>query len=188
MDPIVVVRDRATSPVMRKLYTVVFPALGEEDACFIAGIRASHDRQVSVLGPHFTLLFGCDAVDEATYIDHVRTIAASTPAFSFTCFETEPDADEGRGVVYLVPDLGRPELTALHDRLYTGPMAPYLRTDRHFVAHMTIGHAATFDAAARLCDELDAEGINIAGSIDALVVGCVEQGRFIELARFALQH
>ncbi len=173
---------------MRKLYTVAFPALGEEDARFIARVRAGHDRQVSVLGPHFTLLFGCDAVDEASYVDHVRTIAASTPAFSFTCFETEPDADEDRGYIYLVPDLGRPELTSLHDRLYTGPMAPYLRRDKHFVAHMTIGHAADFAAAARLCDELDAEGINIAGSIDALVVGCVEHGRFVELARFALRH
>ena len=173
---------------MRKLYTVAFPALGEEDARFIAGVRARHDRQVGVLGPHFTLLFGCDRVDEASYIEHVRTIAATTAAFSFTCFDAEPDADEGRGVAYLVPDLGRAEITALHDRLYTGPMAPYLRTDLQFVAHMTVGHAADFDAAARLCDELNAEGINIAGSVDALVVGCVEQGRFVELARFALQH
>ncbi len=173
---------------MRKLYTVAFPTLGEDDARFIAGIRASHDRQVSVLGPHFTLLFGCDAIAEATYIDHVRTIAASTPAFAFTCFETEPDADEGRGVVYLVPDLGRTELTALHDRLYTGPLAPWLRKDLHFVAHMTIAHAADFDAAAAVCDALNADGINVAGSIDALVVGCVEHGRFVDLARFALRH
>ncbi len=173
---------------MRKLYTVAFPTLSEEDARFIARIRASHDRHVSVLGPHFTLLFGCAAVDEAAYVDHVRAIASSTSAFPFTCFETEPDQDEGRGYAYLVPDLGRGELTALHDSLYTGPMAPHLRADRHFAAHMTVGHAADFDAAARLCDELNAEGINIAGSVDALVVGCVEHARFVELARFALRH
>ena len=173
---------------MRKLYTVAFPTLGEEDARFIAGVRATHDRQASVLGPHFTLLFGCTAVDEATYVEHVRAVAAATPAFAFTCFETAPDDDEGRGYAYLVPDLGRAELTALHDQLYTGPMAPHLRRDLHFVAHMTVGHAADFDAAALLCDELNAAGINVAGSIDALVVGCVEQGRFLELARFALRH
>ena len=173
---------------MRKLYTVAFPTLGEEDADFIARIRARHDRHVSVLGPHFTLLFGCDAIDEAAYVDHVRAIAASTPAFSFTCFETAPDEDEGRGYAYLVPDLGRVEITALHDSLYTGPMAPHLRQDTHFVAHMTVGHAADFDAAAAVCDELNADGINVAGSIDALVVGCIEHGRFVELARFALRH
>ena len=173
---------------MRKLYTVAFPTLGEADARFIAAVRASHDRHVSILGPHFTLLFGCDAVDEASYVDHVRGIASSTSAFPFTCFETEPDEDAGRGYVYLAPDLGRGEITALHDRLYTGPMAPHLRTHMQFVAHMTIGHAADFAAAARLCDALNADGINIAGTVDAVVVGHVEHGRFVELARFALRH
>ena len=173
---------------MRKLYTVAFPTLGEDDARFVAAIRARHDRQASILGPHFTLLFGCEALDEARYLEHVRTIAASTAAFPFTCLEAESDDDDGRGVVYLVPDLGRGEITALHDRLYTGPMAPHLRQDAHFVAHMTIGHAADGAAAAALCDALQADGADVAGSIDALVVGCVEHGRFVELARFALRH
>ena len=173
---------------MRKLYTVAFPTLADGDARFVAAIRASHDRHASVLGPHFTLLFGCDCVDEPVYVDHVRAIASATSAFAFTCFEAEPDEDQGRGLAYLVPDLGRGELTSLHDDLYTGPMGPHRRPDRQFVAHMTVGHAADFDAAARLCDELNAEGINLAGSIDALVVGCVGHGRFVELARFALRH
>ena len=173
---------------MRKLYTVAFPTLSEDDARFVAAIRARHDRQAGILGPHFTLLFGCEALDEASYLEHVRKIAASTAAFPFTCLEAESDADDGRGVVVLVPDLGRGEITALHDRLYTGPMAPHLRKATHFVAHMTIGHAAGAAAAAALCDALQADGVDVAGSIDALVVGCVEHGRFVELARFALRH
>ena len=173
---------------MRKLYTVAFPTLNEADARFIAEVRAAHDRHASMLGPHFTLLFGCAALDEAAYVDHVRSIAASTTAFRFNCRAAEPDEDEGRGYAYLVPEQGRDALTALHDRLYGGPMAPYLRTDMRFVAHVTVGHGANFDAAARLCDELNADGIAVTGSIDALVVGCVEHGRFVELARFALRH
>jgi 2'-5' RNA ligase len=125
---------------MRKLYTVAFPSLTEADARLIADIRARHDRQVSVLGPHFTLLFGCDQVDEAVYVDHVRAIAASTLAISFRCRDAEPDADDDKGYVYLVPELGREALTRLHDALYTGPLAPFLRQDMHFVAHVTIGH------------------------------------------------
>ena len=173
---------------MRKLYTVAFPSLSETDARFIAEIRARHDRQVTVLGPHFTLLHGCERVDEATYVDHVRAVAGSTMAFQFACLETEPDEDEECGYVYLVPELGRMDVVTLHERLYSGPMAPYLRKGKRFVAHMTIGHAANLDAAASVCDELNADGVDIAGSIDALVVGCVEQGRFVELARIALRH
>ena len=173
---------------MRKLYTVAFPTLNDADARFIAGIRARHDRQASMLGPHFTLLFGCDAVDEATYIEHVRAIAASTAAVRFECREAEPDSDDERGVVYLVPEQGRGALTLLHDRLYTGPLAPHLRKDLHFVAHITVAHAADVEAAQRLCDHLNTEGVDVSGSIDALVVGCVESSRFVELARFALRH
>jgi len=173
---------------MRKLYTVAFPSLDEPDARYIAEIRAKHDRQVGVIEPHFTLLFGCDQVDEATYVDHVRAVAAATMGFRFACLETAPDEDDGHGVVYLVPELGRMDIVALHAALYAGPMAPYLRKDKRFVAHMTIGHAANPEAAEALCDELNAEGVDIAGSIDALVVGCVAHGRFVELARFALRH
>ena len=173
---------------MRKLYTVAFPSLSETDARFIAEIRARHDRQVSILGPHFTLLHGCDRVDEASYIDHVRTVAAQTMGFRFACLETAPDEDEGRGVLYLVPELGRMDVVTLHDRLCTGPVAPYLRKDKRYVAHITIGHATSHDVAAELCDELNADGVDIAGSVDALVVGCVDNARFVELARFALRH
>jgi 2'-5' RNA ligase len=173
---------------MRKLYTVAFPTLNEADARFVAGIRASHDRQARMLGPHFTLLFACDAVDESTYVEHVRASAAAMPAFRFDCRDAAPDSDEERGYAYLVPSRGRAELTALHDQLYTGPMAAHLRKDLHFVAHITVGHCATFADAQRLCDELDADGIDISGAVDALVVGCVESGRWVELARFALRH
>jgi len=173
---------------MRKLYTVAFPTLPDAAARFVAGIRARHDRQVNMLGPHFTLLFGCDAVAEATYVDHVRAIAATTRAFPFRCTEAEPDADDGKGYVYLVPELGRDALNALHDALHTGPLAPHLRADLHFVAHITVGHGDDMAAAAQLCDDLNAGQIHVAGTIDALVVGCVEHGHFVELARFALRH
>ena len=173
---------------MRKLYTVAFPTLNEADARFVAGIRARHDRQSHMLGPHFTLLFACDAVDEPTYLEHVRAIAATTAAFTFDARDAEPDSDADRGYAYLVPTRGRGEITWLHDRLYTGPMAPHWRKDRHFVAHITVGHCADFAAAQRLCDDLNADGFDISGTVDALVVGCVEDGRWVELARFALLH
>ena len=173
---------------MRKLHTVAFPSLTAASARFIAEFRARHDRQAALLGPHFTLLFGCDAVDEATYLEHVRAVAAVTAAFHVHCEGTLPDSDETGGYVYLVPDGGRSAVEALHDALYTGPMAPHLRKDRAYIAHITIGHCATRAEAEALSDELDADGIDIAGGIDALVVGCIEDGRFVELARFALRH
>jgi 2'-5' RNA ligase len=171
---------------MRTLYTIAFPTLANADARFITGFRAAHDRQASVLGPHFTLLFGCAEVDETTYIGHVRTIASSTPAFAFHCRAAEPDADDNTGYAYLVPELGRDAITTLHDALYTGPLAPFLREDIPFTPHITIGHGPDLAAVARLCDALNAAGIDIAGDVGGLVVGHVEQGRFAQLARLPL--
>ena len=173
---------------MRKLYTVAFPSLTVASARLLAEIRAQHDRQAALLGPHFTLLFGCDAVDEAGYVDHVRSVAAGTAAFHVHCAGTQPDSDESGGYVYLVPDRGRADVEALNDALYTGPMAPHLRKDLAYIAHITIGHCANAADAEALSADLNAGGIDIAGGIDALVVGCVEHGRFVELARFALRH
>ncbi len=171
---------------MRKLYTVAFPSLAEAHMRCIAEFRAKHDRQAGVLGPHFTLLFACEAVDEAIYVDHVRTIAATTRAFPFRCRTAEPDADENTGYVFLVPDTGRDAVTALHDALYTGPLAPFLRKDIPFVAHITIGHGADLPAVARLCEALNARGIDVAGTVAHIVVGCIENDRFVELTRLPL--
>jgi hypothetical protein len=171
---------------MRKLYTVAFPSLADADTRCIAEFRAAHDRQASVLGPHFTLLFACDAVDETAYIDHARTIAATTRAFPFHCRTAEPDADEDTGYVFLVPDTGRDAVTALHGALYTGPLAPFLRKDIPSVAHITVGHGADLAAAMRLCEALNARGVDVAGTVDHIVVGCVEHGRFVELAKLPL--
>ncbi len=174
---------------MRKLYTVAFPSLTAASARFVAEFRARHDRQASVLGPHFTLLFGCDAVAEDAYIEHVRAVAATMPAFHVHCPGAQADRDDdGAGLVYLVPERGRGDVQALHDALYTGPMAPHLRKDGRYIAHITVGHCASLDAATALADDLNAGGIDIAGGVDAVVVGCVESGRFVELARFALRH
>jgi len=173
---------------MRKLHTVAFPSLTAASARFIAGFRARHDRQAALLGPHFTLLFGCDAVDEAAYIEHVRSVAGASAAFHFHCESALPDSDDDTGYVYLVPERGRAEIEALHDALYAGPMAPRLRKDKAYIAHITIGHCANVAQAEALCGELNADGVDIAGGIDAVVVGCIENGRFVEVARFALKH
>ncbi len=173
---------------MRKLYTVAFPSLTAASARFVAEFRARHDRQAGLLGPHFTLLFGCDAVDEADYLAHVRGVAGATAAFQVQCDIAQPDSDADGGYVYLVPDRGRDAVEALHDALYGGPLAPHLRKDRAYIAHITVGHCADRAAAQALCNELNADDIDVAGGIDALVVGCIEHGRWVELARFALRH
>jgi hypothetical protein len=64
---------------MRTLYTLAYPTLHEADLRFIETFRREHDlRYRDVVAAHFTLVFGCDAVNEAEYLE--RNLRASTAA------------------------------------------------------------------------------------------------------------
>ena len=96
------------------------------------------------------------------------------------------DDESDRGYVFLVPDEGYSRISLLHDQLYTGLLQPFLRLDLPFTPHMTIGTQPDHLAAKNLCDRLNADGLSIAGSIDALTVGALEQERIHDLARIEL--
>lgn len=173
---------------MRTLYTIAPLAIADGDRAFIDDFRARHDPQAGIVEPHFTLIFACAAVGEADYLAHVRAVAAHAPAVDFSCRYAMLGADPRNtdGYVYLVPDAGHAALSRLHDHLHAGVLAPQRRLDLPFTPHVTIGRCRERAQARRLCDELNATPLQVDGRAEALVVGTVEGGRFVDLARFAL--
>lgn len=75
--------------------------------------------------------------------------------FAVKCAALGKDHLSGFTHVFLVPDQGYSDILKLHDRLYTGLLAPELRLDLPFIPHLTI--ASSVDA--HICKEL-AQGIN----------------------------
>jgi 2'-5' RNA ligase len=59
----------------------------------------------------------------------------------------------GRTDLFLIPEEGAAEITALHDRLYAAALRPHLRPEIAFVPHLTVGGAADPLAAEKLRDE-----------------------------------
>ena len=51
---------------------------------------------------------------------------------------TGADEDRDTAFVFLVPDEGHARISLLHDRLYRGRLAPYLRLDVPFTPHINI--------------------------------------------------
>lgn len=174
---------------MRPLHTLAPLAISPADRAFLDDFRARHDPHAGVVEPHFTLVFACAAVAADDYLAHVGAVAAACASIAFSCRYAMLGADEQRadGYVFLVPDEGHGALSRLHDRLYTGPLAPHLRLDLPFTPHVTIGRCAERAHAKRLCDELNARPLRIDGRVEALAVGGVEGGRFVECTRFPLQ-
>lgn len=173
---------------MRTLYTIAPLVIADADRAVIDAFRTRHDPQAAIVEPHFTLVFACAALAEDDYLAHVRAVAAASPPIGFSCRYAMLGADDGNadGYVFLVPDEGHAALSHLHDRLYAGLLAPVLRLELPFTPHVTIGRLRERAQAKALCDELNAGALRIDGRVDALVVGTVEAGRFVEIERYAL--
>lgn len=171
------------------LYTLAYPTLTASDRAFIDRLRGEHDPLYrDVVAPHFTLVFGSAAVAEEEYLRHGAAVAGETQAVPFCCRYAMPGADpqSETAYVYLVPDEGYAGLSLLHDRLYRGVLEQQLRLDIPYVPHITVATLSERHAAKRLCDELNEQGLQIAGSVEAITVAALQGGKIVDLAAFPL--
>jgi 2'-5' RNA ligase len=155
---------------------------------FIEDFRRTHDPQAALVPAHFTLVFGSADTDETACLRHVESVAQATSPIRFHCRCAMLGADERaeRAFVYLVPDEGHAAIALLHDRLYGGPLAPSRRLQVPYTPHVTIGSCTDFRQAKAWCDALNAEGVDVAGTLSELTVGALRSGSFQVLHRFQL--
>ena len=170
------------------LYTIAYLSVNTPAQAFIDGFRCQHDPQVNLVAPHFTLVFGCTAIPEAAYLGHVAALARHAQPIRFHCRHAMLHAGEpGAGAhVFLVPDEGNSAIARLHDRLYTGVLAPHLRLEIPYVPHITIASTPGIGAAKALCDGLNQAGLDIEGQVRSLTVGALRDGRFQAIAEHPL--
>ena len=174
---------------MQRLLTISYPEISAESAARIDAFRRNHDaKRREVVEAHFTMIFGCAAIDLNEYTDHVASVAESSRSITFSCKYAMLGADDedDTAYVFLVPDQGYAQVSLLHDRLYTGPLQAYLRLDLPYIPHITIGTLSSRTEAKALCDELNHQGIRIQGRLKALTVGTIAGGKFNNLSVHAL--
>lgn len=111
-----------------------YPAL---DNAQIQAFRRKYDPQVDLIAPHITLMFTVPAsIGEDILIYHIKGV--------LTRWEPFPIHLEGvllapDNYLYLLVQEGKDSLTHLHDEIYTGLLATYLRPDIPYVPHVTLG-------------------------------------------------
>ena len=117
----------------------------------VEAFRARHDPLALTLPAHVTLVFPFESALGAMQVAaHVRRAVVRWPAL--------PVRLQGLGHIHadwlhLRVTRGAEALTALHDRLYAGSLAPFLRAEFTYEPHLTIARASP----ARDCDALLAE-------------------------------
>ncbi|HTG23611.1 MAG TPA: 2'-5' RNA ligase family protein [Reyranella sp.] len=124
------------------LYVVAWPVLAEADDTALRRLRAQyHPREAPLIGPHFTLVFGAAASQEAKLRDALDGLAGRRPFWFVLDRLVRHDMTPPSRAAYLyaVPADGGAELTNLYEEL--NPMAG----GEPFEPHITLG---LFDRAA----------------------------------------
>lgn len=120
---------------MIKRAVVIFPEL--EDLELIEEIRRKYDPLSQRVLPHITIMFPfvSDLSSEQLRSHIEKTIDGFKP------FSVELQGITGYEGEYLFLNVkrGNDRLIELHDRLYSGVLASYLRLEHTYVPHMTVG-------------------------------------------------
>ena len=173
---------------VRTLFTLAYPGLSADDQTRLEAFRRDHDPNCSVVRAHFTMVFGCNAVAEGAYLDHVRQVCRQGRPIQFTCRFAMLGADDEaeRAYVFLVPDEGFSGIARLHAALYRGVLRERLRLDLPYIPHITLGASPDRASAKQWCDDLNESGLEIHGAINTLAVSTREHDTMRTISEFNL--
>jgi len=160
------------------LVVIADPKLPQPLRRQIEAIRQQHDPNFKRVPAHFTLVFPSRTVDEAALTAHVRIVVEKTARIRF-CLRTAllvKDLLTEVFHVYLVPEEGFSALVRLHDQLYTGPLSGSLRLELPFIPHITVGAFRDGVSGKKLADELNSQGLEMAGELDTISVFRFDDG------------
>lgn len=103
----------------------------------IVELRRAYDPLAFAMPPHITLVFPFESdLTTAALATHIATAVAGIPPFPIALRDVTGDGDE---YLFLNVKRGNDDIIALHDQLYTGPLAPFRSLRHTFVPHLTVG-------------------------------------------------
>lgn len=105
-------------------------------------IRERYDPTWNIIQPHITLVSPFSNLSEYQVIEHLDLVTRTEKAFQIHLNGLTNSFDD---YLFLLVKEGKQEVVKLHDKLYSGILALYLRNDLSFVPHLTLGHFRSKD-------------------------------------------
>lgn len=170
------------------LLAISYPKLSGKDREWIQTLRRRYDSNYELIEPHFTLIFEVPGVSRDEFIKHVRSIGRHESIINF-CLRRASAVefiDDRRWFLFLVPDEGYSEIAGLHDCLYGGLLAKYLRHDIKYIPHITVGTFNEAKECKKVSDRLDQGGIKITGVISYIDIIALDEDRLETIERIKL--
>ncbi|MCR9176223.1 MAG: 2'-5' RNA ligase family protein [Alphaproteobacteria bacterium] len=148
------------------------PVWAATDRAWLKALRDRHGGAYfdPSLGPHVTLVFPVEEVEESAAVSHLHAVVSDTPSFEAAFRAVLPVKDDFSSdtFLYLVPDEGLSGIVRLHDRLYSGPLADALRLDIPYIPHVTLGRFSSARIAKALADDLNAQDPVLATRVETV--------------------
>lgn len=179
-----------------------YPKFDRKTEDDIESFRRKYDPFVDHWEPHIPFIFPVpgNRVKEEEFMQHVRAVLKNWKPFPIRLGGFEKSWDHW---LLLLLKEGNEKVIALHDELYTGILAPYLRKDIKFIPHIGIalfvgkdsGYSVldpkkvAYDAElyARALKEAEALEIDSFDTVDKLVVNkVILEGTSLHLNRTIL--
>lgn len=111
--------------------------LGEAQIDEIEAIRKKHDPLFGLIQPHITLVF---PFESAISNDELRAhIARKLEGVHPIGIELTDCISHESDYLFLRVEKEREQIRKLHDELYKGPLAEFLRSDIPYIPHVTVG-------------------------------------------------
>jgi 2'-5' RNA ligase len=157
---------------MRKRYVVAFPSLADADAWQeILSVRERFDPHARDVPPHLTLVFPFeDLLSDTALVEHVRSALRGVHRFPVTFRGITAHENE---YLFLNVKRGNDALVALHDALYSGPLARHLLRLHTYVPHVTVGRLPAHQLAAAL-EATAAITASHEASVDAISIRAID--------------
>jgi 2'-5' RNA ligase len=173
---------------MQRLYVVSFPEIAARDAAWLEALRAAHDPQgYALLRAHFTFVFGwSDGCGGDVVESEMRSVARGMGAIEFCLSRLVLSTHGNLHCVFLCPDQGSTEMFELHRKLHAGPLATCLDPSEQFTPHLTVCKTTDREHAERVVNQLRCNAFHITGTLAALSLGAMREGKFELLRKIAL--
>ncbi len=168
---------------------IAYPEFNQDDDfSWIQDYREQNDRQFNLVNPHFTLVFAVQDIDRDSFLNEVKRRVSTIKSFDFDLKVATINQDNSGNYFheFLVPDNGYSNIIKLHDVLYSGLFAPYLRFDVDFIPHISIGDSEDAQTSKKRVDELNMQGVSIHGRIGNLDVIEYAEGAITTIEKISL--
>jgi 2'-5' RNA ligase len=155
---------------------LAYPKLSKADYDWIQQIRKVHDRQFTIVEPHFTIVFPTAKLSEKEFVENIDNQHNNVKSFDFSLTKAVVEENHYPKYfqVHLVGNEKIEEIVALHDLYYVDALTTELRQDIPFTPHITVASNEDETVMQRLANEINAKHINVRGKIDAVVVGAFD--------------